>query len=245
MRTLSHIDKQVDLTIKQDPTTGRGANMNRWIKVDEPINRYITEHLEPESSVLQALHMETASMEGAQMQISHEQARFMTVLLKSLNARRTIEVGVYTGYSTLITAQALPPDGIVIACDISEEWTAVAKRYWAQAAVANRIDLRLAPAQQTMEALLADGDAATFDFVFIDADKTGYDTYYELALKLLRPGGMVALDNALWDGSVVDDAVQDEDTVAIRALNDKIAKDSRVTSYLAPVGDGVYLCCKL
>lgn len=219
--------------------------MSRWIKVDAPINRYINAHLAPELAVLQKLHRETASMEGAQMQISHEQARFMTVLLKSLNARRTIEVGVYTGYSTLITALALPPDGIVIACDISEEWTTVARRYWKQAAVDDRIDLRLAPAQQTMEALLANGEAGTFDFVFIDADKTGYDAYYELALELLRTGGMVALDNALWNGSVVDDAVQDEDTLAIRELNDKIAKDGRVNSYLAPVGDGIYLCCKL
>ncbi|MDP1931755.1 MAG: class I SAM-dependent methyltransferase [Gammaproteobacteria bacterium] len=219
--------------------------MSRWIKVDGPINRYIVEHLEPESPVLQALCRETAGMEGAQMQISHEQARFMTVLLKSLQAKRTLEVGVYTGYSTLITATALPADGKVIACDISAEWTAMAKRYWQEAGVADRIDLRLAPAQDTMRELLATGEAGTFDFVFIDADKTGYDSYYELALQLLRPGGMIALDNCLWNGSVVDLNDHDEDTVAIRALNDKIALDRRVNSYLAPVGDGVYLCCKM
>lgn len=218
--------------------------MPRWIKVDASINRYITAHLEPEAPVLQALQRETSTMEGAQMQISHEQARFMTLLLKAMGAKRTLEVGVYTGYSTLITAAALPADGNVIACDTSAEWTAVAQRYWLQAGVAEKIDLRLAPAQETMCALLAQGAAASLDFVFIDADKTGYDSYYELALQLLRPGGVIMLDNCLWDGSVVDASVQDEDTVAIRALNDKIARDARVHSYLAPVGDGVYLVYK-
>ena len=144
--------------------------MPRWIKVDAPINQYITAHLEPEAPVLQALQRETSTMEGAQMQISHEQARFMTLLLKAMRAKRTLEVGVYTGYSTLITAAALPADGSVIACDISAEWTAVAQRYWQQAGVADKIDLRLAPAQETMRALLAQGAAASLDFVFIDAD---------------------------------------------------------------------------
>ena len=218
--------------------------MPRWIKVDAPINHYITAHLEPEAPVLQALQRETSTMEGAQMQISHEQARFMTLLLKAMGARLTLEVGVYTGYSTLITAAALPADGKVIACDLSAEWTAVARRYWQQAGVADKIDLRLAPAQDTMRALLTQGQAGSVDFVFIDADKTGYDAYYELALQLLRPGGMIMLDNCLWDGSVVDASVQDEDTVAIRVLNDKIARDARVHSYLAPVGDGVYLVYK-
>ncbi len=218
--------------------------MPRWIKVDASINHYIIAHLEPEAPVLQALQRETSTMEGAQMQISHEQARFMTLLLKAMGARRTLEVGVYTGYSTLITAAALPADGKVIACDVSAEWTAVAQRYWQQAGVAEKIDLRLAPAQETMRALLAQGAAASLDFVFVDADKTGYDAYYELALQLLRPGGVIMLDNCLWDGSVVDASVQDEDTVAIRVLNDKIARDVRVHSYLAPVGDGVYLVYK-
>lgn len=218
--------------------------MPRWIKVDTSINRYIIAHLEPEAPVLQALQRETSTMEGAQMQISHEQARFMTLLLKAMGAKRTLEVGVYTGYSTLITAAALPADGTVIACDTSAEWTAVARRYWQQAGVAEKIDLRLAPAQETMRALLAQGAAKSFDFVFIDADKTGYDAYYELALQLLRPGGLIMLDNCLWNGSVVDASVQDEDTVAIRVLNDKIARDARVHSYLAPVGDGVYLVYK-
>ena len=218
--------------------------MSRWIKVDANINSYITNHLEPEHEILQELRHETAGMEGSGMQISHEQARFMTVLLKLLGARRTIEVGVYTGYSTLITAQALPDDGKVIACDISPEWTSVARRYWQQAGVAERIDLRLAPAAQTLRELLQEGQAASFDFAFIDADKTGYDEYYELALQLLRPGGLIALDNSLWDGTVADSVDQDEDTVALRAINDKVSRDTRVHSYLAPVGDGLYLVYK-
>ncbi len=218
--------------------------MSRWIKVDAPINQYITDHLEPEAAVLKELHEETSNMEGSGMQISHEQARLMTLLLKSMQARRTIEIGVYTGYSTLITAQALPNDGKIIACDCSEEWTAVARRYWEKAGQASKIDLRLAPAADTMQSLLNEGKAGTFDFVFIDADKTGYDNYYEMSLKLLRQGGMIVLDNCLWDGAVIDEKDQTEDTIALRELNDKIAQDERVNSYLAPVGDGVYLVYK-
>lgn len=218
--------------------------MSRWIKVDAAINRYITDHLESEDEVLQELRRETSGMEGSGMQISHEQARFMTLLLRLMGARRAIEVGVYTGYSTLITAQALPADGKLVACDLSEEWTSVARRYWQRAGVAERIDLRLAPATDTLHELLRDGQAGSFDFGFIDADKTGYDEYYELILQLLRPGGLVVLDNSLWDGTVADSADQDEDTVALRAINDKISRDSRVHSYLAPVGDGVYLVYK-
>lgn len=219
--------------------------MSRWIKVDAAINHYITEHLAPEQKTLQDLREHTAAMEGAGMQISHEQAQFMSVLLKSIGARKTIEVGVFTGYSTLITAQCLPDDGCVIACDISPEWTAIAKPFWDEAQVGARIDLRLAPAEETMRALLSAGEQGTYDFVFIDADKTGYDNYYELALQLLRPGGLIALDNCLWGGKVIDDNNQEEDTLAIRALNAKVAKDPRVQSYLAPVGDGLHLACKL
>lgn len=218
--------------------------MPRWIKVDAAINRYISDHLEPEAELLKELHEETSHMEGSGMQISHEQARMMTLLLKSMRARMTIEIGVYTGYSTLITAQALPEDGKVIACDCSEEWTSVARRYWEEAGQAGKIDLRLAPAADTLRTLLDAGEAGQFDFVFIDADKTGYDDYYEMSLKLLRPGGLIALDNCLWDGTVVDESDQTEDTVAIRKLNDKIARDKRVHSYLAPVGDGIYLVYK-
>lgn len=219
--------------------------MSRWMKVDENINRYISDHLAPEHPVLQELHKKTATMEGAGMQISHEQAQFMSVLLKSIRAKHTIEVGVFTGYSTLITALALPLDGRIIACDISAEWTDIAKPFWAAAGVADKIDLRLAPATQTLSELIQGGGAGQYDFAFIDADKTGYDDYYELVLELLRPGGLIALDNCLWGGAVLDQSDKDADTKAIRKLNDKISQDRRVQGYLAPVGDGVYLVTKL
>lgn len=219
--------------------------MSRWIKVDEDINRYITEHIKPEDAVLHALHERTASMPGAGMQIGHEQARFMSVVLRSMQARRTIEIGVFTGYSTLITAQSLPEDGMVIACDISEEWTSIARPFWQQAGVAHKIDLRLAPANETLGLLLQKGGAGQFDFVFIDADKTGYDHYYEQSLKLLRPGGLIMLDNCLWGGAVLNEKSTDKDTQALRALNKKIAEDDRVTSSLVPVGDGIQMVCKL
>lgn len=219
--------------------------MSRWIKVDDDINQYITEHLAPEHPVLQELHKKTSSMEGAGMQISHEQAQFMSILLRSMRAKNTIEIGVFTGYSTLITALALPADGRIIACDISQEWTDIAKPFWAAAGVSEKIDLRLAPATQTLSELIKSGASGQFDFAFIDADKTGYEDYYELTLELLRPGGLIALDNCLWGGAVVDRKDQDADTKAIRKLNDKISQDRRVQAYLAPVGDGVYLVSKL
>lgn len=218
--------------------------MSRWIEVDAAIHQYINDHLPPESELLKTLHARTSTMEGAGMQISHEQAQFMRVLLQSLNAKKTIEIGVFTGYSTLITAQCLPESGHVVACDISEEWTSIAKPFWEEAGQSHKVDLRLAPAQDTLNALIEAGQSNSFDFVFIDADKTGYDNYYELALQLLRPGGLIALDNCLWGGKVVDTSNQEEDTIALKALNAKIAKDPRVTAYLAPVGDGLYLASK-
>lgn len=219
--------------------------MSRWIKVDEDINQYICDHLTPEHAVLQELHKKTSVMEGARMQISHEQAQFMSVLLKSIRAKHTIEIGVFTGYSTLITALALPSDGRIIACDISEEWTNIAKPFWSAAGVSEKIDLRLAPATETLSELIKSGGAGQYDFAFIDADKTAYDDYYELTLELLRPGGLIALDNCLWGGAVIDESDQDADTKALRKLNDKISQDRRVQAYLAPVGDGVYLVTKL
>lgn len=219
--------------------------MSRWIEVNSDINQYISEHLAPEHPVLQELHKKTSSMEGAGMQISHEQAQFMSVLLKSIRAKNTLEIGVFTGYSTLITALALPADGTVIACDVSEEWTNIAKPFWAAAGVSDKIDLRLAPATETLSELIKSGGAGQFDFAFIDADKTGYDDYYELTLELLRPGGLIALDNCLWGGAVIDHEDQSDDTKALRTLNDKISQDHRVQAYLAPVGDGVYLATKL
>ncbi|HDZ08387.1 O-methyltransferase [Pseudohongiella sp.] len=219
--------------------------MSRWIQVDQAIHDYIEQHLEPEQPVLKALFDETATLKDAQMQISHEQARFMSVVLRSMQVRHCIEIGVYTGYSTLITAQAMLPGGRIVACDLSEEWTAIAQRYWQQAEVEDRIDLRLAPASDTLAALLLADGAGQYDFVFIDADKSAYDHYYEQSLKLLRPGGLIMLDNCLWYGKVLDDQSHDEDTRALQLLNRKIANDRRVSASLVPIGDGIHMVYKL
>lgn len=217
--------------------------MSRWIQVNETLHDYISQHLEPEQPVLKALHEETATLEDAQMQISHEQARFMSVVLRSMQIRRSIEIGVYTGYSTLITAQAMPPGGQLIACDLSKDWTDIARRYWQQAGVDDRIELRLGPANDTLQSLLNAGGAGLYDFVFIDADKTGYDRYYEQSLKLLRPGGLIMLDNCLWYGKVAQPG-GDDDTLALKALNRKIASDRRVSASLVPIGDGINMVYK-
>jgi predicted O-methyltransferase YrrM len=218
--------------------------MSSQLEITAAINRYVREHLAPEPDYLQALRAETAMMPNARMQISPEQARFMTIVLKAMQASLTIEVGVFTGYSTLVTALALPKHGRVVACDVSEEWTRVGRRYWEQAGVADKIDLRLAPAAETLDSLIEAGAPGRYDFAFIDADKSNYDRYYEQCLALLRPGGLVMVDNSLWGGSVVDESRRDHDTVAIRALNAKIAADDRVDAYLAPIGDGVHMALK-
>jgi caffeoyl-CoA O-methyltransferase len=181
------------------------------------------------------------------MQISPEQGQLMGLLIQLLGARRTIEVGVFTGYSSISVALALPPDGRIVACDVSEEFTAIARRYWKTAGVAERIDLRLAPATATLDGLLREGKAGTFDFAFIDADKENYDAYYERSLQLLRKGGLIAIDNVLWDGKVADPAIadgKDVDTAAIRALNRKLVKDERVTLSMLPLADGLTLALK-
>jgi predicted O-methyltransferase YrrM len=178
------------------------------------------------------------------MQIAPEQGQFMALLVRLLGATRGIEVGVFTGYSSLAVALAMPPAGRLIACDISEEYTAIARRYWAAAGVAGKIELRLAPALETLDALLAEGAAGRFDFGFIDADKGGYADYYERLLALLRPGGLVAVDNTLWGGDVADPANQDPDTLAIREFNEKLRTDERVDVSLVPIGDGLTLARK-
>ncbi len=218
--------------------------MSRWIAVDQPMHDYIVDHLPPESALFARLREETSRLPNAGMQISHEQARLMALLIRSSGARRCIEVGVFTGYSSLTTALALPEDGYLLACDISDEYTSVARRYWQEAGVAARVDLQLAPADQTLAARIDAGERESYDFAFIDADKTGYDTYYEQCLQLLRPGGLILLDNCLWRGDVIDANVQDADTQAIRAINRKLADDERVDNYLLGVGDGIHLACK-
>jgi len=197
-----------------------------------------------EPEILQQLRAETASHPAAIMQISPEQGQFMALLVQLLSAKKTLEVGVFTGYSSLSVALALPPDGKIVACDVSAEFTAIARRYWQAAGVADKIDLHLAPAINTLDQLLADGQAGTFDFAFIDADKGNYDLYYERALQLIRPGGLIVIDNVLWDGKVADSLVQDEDTQAIRALNEKMLHDQRIAFSLLPVGDGLTLALK-
>ena len=193
---------------------------------------------------MRRLREETASLEEANMQIGPEQGQFMTLLVELMGAQNALEVGTFTGYSALALALGLPDDGCLVACDVSEEWTAIGRRYWEEAGVAHKIDLRLAPALETLDGLLAEGRAGTFDFAFIDADKEGYDAYYERAVKLIRTGGLIVLDNTLWEGKVADPAVTDRDTEAIRILNRKLVGDERVTLSLLPVGDGLTLARK-
>lgn len=214
------------------------------LRIDQSLDAYLAALLPEEPGVLVRLREETSRLEAADMQIGWDQARLMTCLLRCLGARNTIEVGVFTGYSTLITALALPDTGNIVACDISREWTKIALKYWREAGVDDKIDLSIGPAADTLDKMLADGKEESCDFAFIDADKTGYDGYYERCLALLRPGGVIAIDNALWGGSVADPARNGEDTKAIRALNEKISRDPRVEAYLVPVGDGVHLAWK-
>lgn len=194
--------------------------------------------------VLDDLRAETATLEWGRMQISPEQGQLMELLVRLMGARRAIEVGTFTGYSALVTARGLGPGGHLVACDVNEETTAIARRYWERAGVADRIDLRIAPAVETLDALLADGQAGTYDFAFIDADKTSYDAYYERVLQLLRPGGLLGVDNVLWSGSVADPDDTSPSTVALRALNAKIRQDDRVNNVLVPIGDGLMLVVK-
>jgi predicted O-methyltransferase YrrM len=178
------------------------------------------------------------------MQIAPEQGQFMALLVQLLGATKTLEIGVFTGYSSLAVALALPPQGKIVACDINEDYTAMARSYWQRAGVADKIDLRIAPALETLDRLLESGEAGTFDFAFIDADKQNYDNYYERALQLLRVGGLIAIDNVLWGGKVADPTVDDANTEAIRALNAKLVQDERVSLSVVPIADGLTLALK-
>ena len=217
---------------------------NRTTALTDRLYDYLIEVSVREPPLLRELREETAALPMAMMQIGPEQGQFMRLLIELIGARRAVEVGTFTGYSALCVAEAMGPQGRLVACDVSEEYTAIARRYWARAGVADRIDLRLGPAVATLDKMLADGAAGTIDFVFIDANKTDYDAYYERALKLLRPAGLIAIDNVLWGGAVADPSVDDEDTSAIRALNRKLAKDERVSLSLVPIGDGLTLARK-
>jgi caffeoyl-CoA O-methyltransferase len=214
------------------------------ITMTEALYGYLLRTTLREPPVLQRLRAETAKLPSGQMQISPEQGQLMALLLELLGATQVLEVGTFTGYSSTAMALALPPQGKLVACDLSEEWTNVARRYWREAGVESKIELRLGPARATLDALIESGKAGTFDFAFIDADKTAYDDYYERCLTLLRPGGLLAVDNALWSGAVADDGDQRDNTRAIRALNTKIAGDARVSCSLVPIGDGLHLARK-
>ena len=211
----------------------------------EAVDRYLGTVVARETPVQQRLRAETLALPQAGMQIGADQGMLLAFLVRLTGARRAIEIGTFTGYSALAIAGALPPDGRLVCCDVSDEWTSIARRYWAEAGVADRIELHLRPAQETLAELLRGDGAGAFDFAFIDADKTGYDAYYEACLRLLRPGGLVAIDNVLWSGSVADPADNRPDTVALRTITAKIRDDRRVDACLVSVGDGVMLARKL
>lgn len=213
---------------------------NKTIGISDELAAYVVKVGAREPAVLARLREETAALPQHGMQIAPEEGAFLALLAELTGARRCIEVGTFTGYSSTAVALALPEDGLLVCCDVSEEWTDVARRYWAEAGVADKIDLRIAPAAETLDRLLVDGEADTYDFAFVDADKTGYDGYYEQLLRLVRPGGLIAFDNTLWNGRVLDQDA-DEDTRAIQALNTKLAGDERITLCLLPVADGVTL----
>ncbi len=216
----------------------------RTLEISDALYNYLQSVTVDEIPVLRQLRMETAKLAGSEMQISPEQGQFMSLLMRLLNASRVIEIGVFTGYSALCIAKELPSDGLLVACDVSEEWTNIARQYWARSGVADKIDLRLAPATDTTQRLLEEFGASSFDAAFIDADKSNYLIYYENCLELLRPGGLLMVDNTLWGGSVANPEKQDNDTNAIRHLNQFIAGDPRVRSSLLTIGDGLTLALK-
>jgi caffeoyl-CoA O-methyltransferase len=207
--------------------------------IADAVYGYLVDNWLREPAVLERLREETAPMEQAGMQISPEQGQFMAFLVRLLGVRRYLEVGVFTGYSSIAVGLAMPPDGRIVACDVSEDFTAIARRYWAEAGLGTRIDLRLAPATETLSSLIETGER--FDMMFIDADKPNYLAYYEAGLELVRPGGLIAIDNVLWGGRVADPSVNDESTNAIRELNRRLTQDDRIDLAIVPIGDGLTL----
>jgi len=219
---------------------------HKTTELTEPLYEYLLRIGVREAAPLRSLRAETLARvpDYARMQIAPEQGALMAMLVELFGARRALEVGVFTGYSALAVALALPDDGVVVACDVSQEWAEIGRPYWEDAGVAHKIDLRIAPALETMETLLAEGQAGKFDFAFLDAEKTEYSDYYERALELLRPGGLCAIDNVLWNGRPADPAVDDADTRAIRTFNERVHADERVSLALVPVADGLTLARK-
>ncbi len=197
-----------------------------------------------DTEVLRKLREQTHKMSAGHMQISPEQGQLMALLVELMGAKKTLDVGVFTGYSALCVAMALPDDGKVIGCDINVEWTKIAKRFWEMAGVAHKIDLHLAPALDTLQAFIDQGETGTFDFAFIDADKASYLDYYEKCLILIRSGGLIAIDNVLWGGDVADSHIKDTNTVIIRTVNETLLADNRITISMLPIGDGLTLARK-
>ena len=214
------------------------------IGLSDDLHEYLLSITLRESDAMTRLRRETAEHPKSNMQIAPEQGQFLRFLVQLIGARRTLEIGVFTGYSALAVAEVLPPNGEIVACDVSEEYTQVARRHWTEAGVDDTIDLRLAPAAETLDALLSDGQAGTFDFSFIDADKEAYDTYYEQSLELLRPGGVIALDNMFRGGAVAGPAPDDDSIRATRRLNEKLHADERIELSVLPLADGVTLAMK-
>lgn len=217
---------------------------NRTLAIDDNLYQYLLEHSVRETPVMRELRELTMDNEMARMQIAPEQGQFMALLVELLGASKIIEIGVFTGYSALCMAQAMPADGRLVCCDLSEEWTSIGLPFWKRAGVRGRIELRIAPALETLDGLIQSGEARGFDIAFIDADKTNYSNYYERCLELLRPGGLLMFDNTLWGGSVADPANDDEDTEALRELNLRLHKDERVSISMVPIGDGLTLARK-
>ena len=216
----------------------------KTLPITEAVSNYLLSVTVTEPPVLRELRDETSKLPGFNMQIAPEQGQFMRLLAELVGAKRCLEIGVYTGYSSISVALALPADGLLIACDVNPETSGIAKRYWERAGVLSKVRLELRPAVETLAHLIHSNQADSFDFAFIDADKEAYDSYYELCLKLLRPGGLIAIDNALWNGRVADPKATDTSTLAIRAINAKVAADNRVSSSLVPIGDGLLLARK-
>ena len=213
--------------------------------MDEKVQKYVVDTMVvDEHPALLALRKETAAMPNAQMQIGADQGQFMQLLARLLPAHRYLEIGVFTGYSSLAMALGMPDDGKIVACDVSKEYTDIARRYWRDAGVEKKIDLQLGPALETLERLVANGNTGKFDIAFIDADKTNVDNYYEYVMRLIRPNGLILIDNVLWSGAVVDEENDDEETKALRAINAKAANDKRVDATLLSIGDGLLMARK-